>query len=326
MHQRPMVKMSYCPGHIRVSWEMHLLLFPAHRWKSLTKQYRDMFHSSVSSFTPPRLKFMSDHPTAAGAPPPIDPSDQGGSRPFIIHQQYVEKLLELVSVVSSDEDDSATIARQRLILDIQEHQGYLERVRDYQWHRQGVETTTKDVPSIGSSVPMIVKTDHHSSIPDTIGNTALPLLLGILGAGILHVLAGLSRHHTNFLLSILEAVVVAAVGKVTDGLQTFGGHHRIKDEINSLTSGWPKDIRSALGLLHVDPELRQYICCPTCFSLYGPFPEHQTGDYQNIPMDCSHRATPSSKPCGSQLFGKHGSPSHCFWYQPLHSWIARFLS
>lgn len=292
----------------------------------LLQQYRDMFHSSVSSFTPPRLRFMSDYPTAADTPPPIDPSDQWGSRPFIIHHQYTEKLLELVSAVPSNEDDSVMLARKRLILDIQEYQSSLERIRNYQWRRQEVETIAKEAPNTMSSVPTVVKTDRFRSSLDTVGNMALPLSLGILGASILHVLAGLSRHSTNFLLLILQSVVMATIGRVTDSLQKFGGHHWIKDEIDSLTSGWPKDIRSALDLLHIDPELRQYICCPTCFSLYGPFPEHQKEDYQNIPMHCAHRATPSSEPCGAHLFGKRGSPNRCFWYQPLDSWIARFLS
>lgn len=290
------------------------------------QRYRDMFQSTVLSFTPPRLRFMSDHPTLAAVdtPPPIDLNDQG-SQPFIIHQQYVRKLFELVNAVCSNDDDVIT-TRKQLILDIQEHQGYLERIRNYQWRRQEVEITTKDVPSIGSCVPMVVKTDRFCSSLDTIGNTALPLLLGILGASILHVLTGLSRHHTNFLLLVLQSVVVAAAGKVADSLPEFGGRHQTKDNIHSLISGWPKDIRSALNLLDVDPELRQYICCPTCFSLYGPFPEHQADNYQNISTHCAHRATPSSEPCGVPLFGKCGSPSRRFWYQPLDWWIGRFLS
>ncbi|KIK18256.1 hypothetical protein PISMIDRAFT_14501 [Pisolithus microcarpus 441] len=274
----------------------------------LLQQYRDMFHSSVSSFTPPRLRFMSDYPTAADTPPPIDPSDQWGSRLFIIHHQYTEKLLELISAVPSNEDDSVMLARKRLILDIQEYQSSLECIRNYQWRRQEVETIAKEAPNTMSSVPTVVKTDRFHSSLDTVGNMALPLSLGILGASILH------------------SVVMATIRRVTDSLQKFGGHHWIKDEIDSLTSGWPKDIRSALDLLHIDPELRQYICCPTCFSLYGPFPEHQKEDYQNIPMHCAHRATPLSKPCGTHLFGKRGSPNRCFWYQPLDSWIACFLS
>ncbi|KIN97375.1 hypothetical protein M404DRAFT_32352, partial [Pisolithus tinctorius Marx 270] len=94
----------------------------------LLQQYRNMFQSTVSSFTPPRLRFTSNHPITTGALPPIDPNDERGSQPFIIHQQYIEKLFELVRGVSGDEDDDVISARKRLILDIQEHQGYLERI------------------------------------------------------------------------------------------------------------------------------------------------------------------------------------------------------
>jgi len=90
------------------------------------------------------------------------------------------------------------------------------------------------------------------------------------------------------------------------------------------------DIHTALTLLNIDPELRQYICCPTCCSLYGPFLE-QPSDYHGVPDSCSHRATPTSPPCGASLFQeskKQGVriPSRRFSYQPLRSWLARFLS
>ncbi|KIK22681.1 hypothetical protein PISMIDRAFT_11400 [Pisolithus microcarpus 441] len=130
----------------------------------LLQQYRDMFQSTVSSFTPPHLRFMSDHPAAADITPPIDPNDQRGSRLFIIHQQYVGKLLELVSAVCSDEDDDVVLTRKQLILDIQAHQGYLERIRNYQWQRQEVEIAAKDAPRVGSCVPMVVKTGRWSEL------------------------------------------------------------------------------------------------------------------------------------------------------------------
>ena len=124
----------------------------------LLQQYRDMFQSTVSSFTPPRLRFTSDYSTAANTPPPLDPNDTRGLQPFIIHQQYIEKLLELVGGVSSGEDDNVILARKRLILDIQEHQGYLDRIRNYELLRQKAENTSNEVPSIGSFVPMVMKT------------------------------------------------------------------------------------------------------------------------------------------------------------------------
>jgi len=162
---------------------------------------------------------------------------------------------------------------------------------------------------------------------DALGSTAQPVLLSILGASILHILARLSCQHTNLLLLIFQAVIIAAVGRIAGSyMNEFSCHREMGVEIESYTSRWPKDIRGALNLLHIDPELRQYICCPTCFSLYGPFPEHQTENYDSVPVHCVHHATPTSDPCGAQIFGSCGSPNRCFWYHPFDSWIAHFLS
>ena len=149
---------------------------------------------------------------------------------------------------------------------------------------------------------------------------AVPMLLSIIVTSILHVFTGLSREHSNFVLAALRIIVASApLDDATNPLR-----------LGNLTSDWPMDIRTALTLLNVDPELHQYICCPTCCSLYGPFLEHPS-DYRGVPDSCSHCATPTSPPCGASLFHeskKQGVriPSRRFSYQPLQSWLARFLS
>jgi len=149
---------------------------------------------------------------------------------------------------------------------------------------------------------------------------AVPMLLSIIVTSILHVFSGLSREHSNFVLAALCIIVTSVpLNNATN-----------PPRLHNLTSDWPMDIRTALTLLNIDPELRQYICCPTCCSLYGPFLE-QPSDYHGVPDSCSHRATPTSPPCGASLFQeskKQGVriPSRRFSYQPLRSWLARFLS
>ena len=106
-------------------------------------------------------------------------------------------------------------------------------------------------------------------------------------------------------------------------------HPMLSESITTLLSDWPIDVCTALKLLHVNLELHQYICCPTCFMLYGPFPE-QSDDYHNVPNVCNHCAMPTSAPCSSQLFhedceGEVPVPSRRFWHQPFQSWLAHFL-
>ncbi|KAI6010258.1 hypothetical protein PISMIDRAFT_25773 [Pisolithus microcarpus 441] len=120
------------------------------------QQYRHMFQSTVLSFTPSRLKFLPNHTTAAGAQPPLDLTDMRGSHSFMVHQQFMQKLLELVDAVDINGDDEAAVTRKKLILDIQEHRRYLDRLLDYEWLRQRAETTTGEVS--GTSLPIVVNT------------------------------------------------------------------------------------------------------------------------------------------------------------------------
>jgi len=146
------------------------------------------------------------------------------------------------------------------------------------------------------------------------------MLLSIIVTSILHIFSGLSMEHSNFVLAALCIIVTSVpLNNTTNPLR-----------LHNLTSDWPMDIRAVLTLLNIDPELCQYICCPTCCSLYGPFLE-QPSDYHGVPDSCSHCATPTSPPCGALLFQESKKQGVCipscrFSYQPLRSWLARFLS
>ncbi|KAI6110191.1 hypothetical protein EDD16DRAFT_1711074 [Pisolithus croceorrhizus] len=139
-----------------------LLQHPGNIWADvfyeddLDKQYRHMFQSTVLSFTPSRLKFLPNHTTAAGAQPPLNLTDMRGSHSFMVHQQFMQKLLELVDAIDINGDDEVAVTRKKLILDIQEHRRYLDRLLDYEWLRQHAETTTSEVS--GTSLPIVVNT------------------------------------------------------------------------------------------------------------------------------------------------------------------------
>jgi hypothetical protein len=198
-----------------------------------------MFHTAVSSFTPRHLKFRSNYPTATlDERPPLDLNDMGGSRPFMVHQQFTEKLLELVDTICSNGNNEVTLARKKLVLEIQEHQQYLDNLLNYEWLCCRAETTARE--KAGVSLPITVNTgmshlvqalcllnlrpDHLYGGLDTLANAALPLLLSVLGASVLYVLAGLSQQHTNFLLLTLQAIIVSIFGKTINSfLCKMGG-------------------------------------------------------------------------------------------------------
>ena len=158
--------------------------------------------------------------------------------------------------------------------------------------------------------------------------------MSILIATALHVFGHTSRNHTNFILVALRVLIVSTLtrvllyplGKTSTG--SDGRREGLPAEVGAMFSDWPEDIRTAMRIFDIDPSLLEYICCMRCFSLYGPFSEGTT-TYDDVPQFCIFQETPSSDPCGACLLQEHGKesrPSSRYFFQPLTSWISRFLS
>ena len=95
----------------------------------------------------------------------------------------------------------------------------------------------------------------------------------------------------------------------------------------------PKDPRTIVNRMDLDPRTTSYLQCPSCYALY-PFPG--TG-FHNLPPDaieyCTHRRTPESDPCGVPLWrdrrvgGKTLKvPSRKYIHQSLKEWVGRLLA
>jgi len=79
----------------------------------------------------------------------------------------------------------------------------------------------------------------------------------------------------------------------------------------------PLDIRTALGRLGIESEIRRQICCPECFALY---------DINDTTATiCTDKAAPSSRSCGTALRNKSGQPVRYFSTQSLRTWISAFV-
>jgi hypothetical protein len=95
----------------------------------------------------------------------------------------------------------------------------------------------------------------------------------------------------------------------------------------------PKDPRTIVNRMDLDPRTTSYLQCPACFALY-PFPG--TGFCRLPPgtiENCTHRPTPKSTPCGVPLWKEHrvGSktllvPSRKYIHQSLKEWVGRLLT
>jgi hypothetical protein len=89
----------------------------------------------------------------------------------------------------------------------------------------------------------------------------------------------------------------------------------------------PKDIRSVLRPLGLDPVTDALVCCPKCFATYAWEPSDPS---QPCPEFCEYQDTPNSRSCGRRLRTAAASqpslPAHLFFYQDLHHWIVRMYS
>ncbi|KAF7372839.1 hypothetical protein MSAN_00489900 [Mycena sanguinolenta] len=121
----------------------------------------------------------------------------------------------------------------------------------------------------------------------------------------LHLICGLSRDASNRVLKVL-GIIIAMVA-AADNDQNI-----------------PKDVRTAVAHLSIEPVINRSICCPTCFRAYS---------LESLPKICFARKTSGSDPCNTPLWierqtraGRKVVPRRLYSTQNFHSWLSHFLS
>ncbi|KAJ3901617.1 hypothetical protein F5879DRAFT_782780, partial [Lentinula edodes] len=94
-------------------------------------------------------------------------------------------------------------------------------------------------------------------------------------AAMLHIICDLSSVPVGFLLGSLRIIL-----KMTDCASKETDMHI------------PKDIRTVIDRLALNPTYTTYVCCPKCFQLY---------DVDSCPEFCSNRSAPASSSCNRRL-------------------------
>lgn len=176
---------------------------------------------------------------------------------------------------------------------------------------------------------LITKGQHRYSIEE-LHKLAAPLVACMVTAIVLHLLAGLSREHSNFALEAIRGVVSLALLTFVGAITTDAPVRKtLRDNIQTFLSDWPSDIRTAIKNFDLEPSLLEYVCCKRCFSLYDPHNYPYSGDFSS-PLNCTFHETPTSDECVTRLLDANSDgctkPSCCYFYQPLSSWIGRLLS
>ncbi len=112
---------------------------------------------------------------------------------------------------------------------------------------------------------------------------------------VVHAMAAVSRPVAGFMLSALQVVLVGAMFVERDRHSPTPMQRALKEII-------PKDVRSAMKLLGLVPDIVKYGCCPSCFAIYKADPTSPNDPY---PRHCTHKDTTKSKPCGAPLVYEH---------------------
>lgn len=96
---------------------------------------------------------------------------------------------------------------------------------------------------------------------------------------VLTLLCGVSRKQAGFTLVVLNQMI-----------HWLGQN----DEQSVNTTTLPRDPRTLLQYFDLNPRLRSYTCCPSCFALYS--------DSAPAPDNCTNQKATDEPPCGASLF------------------------
>ncbi len=121
------------------------------------------------------------------------------------------------------------------------------------------------------------------------------LVAALTMVSIAHTMAAVSRPVAGFMLSALQVVLVGA-------MFVERSRHSATPMQRALMTIIPKDVRSAMKLLGLVPDIKKYGCCPSCFAIY---PADPTRPNDPFPRHCTHKDTKQSEPCGAALVFEH---------------------
>lgn len=131
---------------------------------------------------------------------------------------------------------------------------------------------------------------------------------------VLSLLCGVSRTRATFVLAVLRLIIKHLIG---DSQLEYFPHDMLLDNV-------PKDPRTIYTYFDLQPRVRSYVCCPSCFALYEP------GNTEL--KTCTELVTPETV-CGASLYATRrirsqffSRPIRVYVTQSLKDWLGRILS
>ena len=138
----------------------------------------------------------------------------------------------------------------------------------------------------------------------------------------LHLSCGLSPAAAGKILQVFQATVLAAIqlrmlmARSTSSSASASGPQ--------ISFPIPRDLRTAMSNLSIEPNIIRSICCPKCYTQYS---------LTSMPQLCSYKETPRSRRCGEELWTTRSTragpcvvPCRLYSTQDFESWLTYFLS
>lgn len=156
------------------------------------------------------------------------------------------------------------------------------------------------------------------------------ILAALLVTSALHTLSGVNRDTANLVLVMLRTVLVGAFIRCSQPATSITRSQFSIDQ-QAILDSIPRDVRTAISRLNLEPSIIRYATCPSCCQIYPPDPSRPDDPY---PHHCTY--TETDKPvCGARLVRSvtsqntqkaHGprithTPCRPYPYRKVISWI-----
>ncbi|KAI5992857.1 hypothetical protein EDC04DRAFT_2910994 [Pisolithus marmoratus] len=192
------------------------------------------------------------------------------------HEDQLHK--SLTALRETQVPDALSERHKELVCRICKELQRINIIKIMEWNRQ-VQLARSGGGLFGSQSNVVNTEPYFRPIGEHMHPAVVAAMFLVL---VLSLLCGISRKQATFVLITLKFIISWTS-------QSYSTPNQAPD-----LNMFPRDYRTLLRHFDLDPHLRSYICCPSCFALYP--------DSSEVPDKCSNCKARDESPCGSALF------------------------
>ncbi|KIO05132.1 hypothetical protein M404DRAFT_9134 [Pisolithus tinctorius Marx 270] len=206
--------------------------------------------------------------------------------------------------------ESLRVCWDELIQRIRQELERVMQLKMMEWNRQVREIRSSNETSSRPG-PQAVQVNTDSYFQFGSGSLHPAVAAAMFLVLVLTLLCGVSRKQAGFSLVVLKQMIHWLSGG--------------SGETGVDTTILPRDPRTLLQFFDLNPRLRSYTCCPSCFALYP--------DSAPVPDNCTNQKASDEPSCDTSLFRtktirgrSFRRPIRKYVHQEMKHWVARLLS